>query len=72
MLSYTLFHQPKKHYSTTTDTLQSASQSQSDAEQMDTNQPNLEHQQSDMVEPISKEIVTEHQESVTNEPTLDN
>ena len=64
----------KKHHSTiyTTDTLQAASQSQSDAEQMDTNQPYLEHQQSDTVEPISKEIVTEHQESVTNEPTLDN
>ena len=39
---------------------------------MDTNQPNLEHQQSDTVELISKEIVTEHQESVTHEPTLDN
>ena len=57
---------------TTTDTLESASHDQSDAQQMDTNQPNLEHQQSDTVEPISKKIMTEHQESVTNEPTLDN
>ena len=39
---------------------------------MDTNQLNLEHQQSDTVEPISKKIMTEHQESVTNKPTLDN
>ena len=61
-----------KHHCTTTYILQSASHGQSDAQQMDTNQPNLEHQQSNMVEPISKEIVTEHQESVTNEPTLDN
>ena len=61
-----------KHRFATTDTLQSASHGQSDAQQMDTNQPNLEHQQSDMVEPISKKIMTEHQESVTNEPTLDN
>ena len=61
-----------KHHSTTTDTLQSASHGQSDAQQMDTNQPNLEHQQSDTVEPISKKIMTEHQESVTYEPTLDN
>ena len=61
-----------KHHSITTDTLQSASHGQSDAQQMETNQPNLEHQQSDTVEPISKEIVIEHQESVTNEPTLDN
>ena len=61
-----------KHHSTTTDTLQSASHGQSDAQQMDTNQPNLEHQQSDTVEPISKKIMTEHQESVTNEHTLDN
>ena len=43
-----------------------------DAQQMDTNQLNQEHQQSDTVKPISKEIVTEHQESVTNEPALDN
>ena len=48
-----------KHHSTTTDTLQSASHDHSDAQQMDTNQPNQEHQQSDMVEPISKETVTE-------------
>ena len=61
-----------KHHSITTDTLQSANHGQSDAQQMETNQPNLEHQQSDTVEPISKEIVIEHQESVTNEPTLDN
>ena len=63
-----------KHHSTTTttDTLQSTSHGQSDAQQMDTNQPNLEHQQSDTVEPISKKIMTEHQESVTNEPTPDN
>ena len=39
-----------KHHSTTTDTLQSASHDQSDAQQMDTSQPNLEHQQSDTVE----------------------
>ena len=44
----------------------------SDAQQMETNQPNLEHQQSDTVEPISKKIVIEHQKSVKNEPTLDN
>ena len=49
-----------KHHSTTTDTLQSASHDQSDSQQMDTNQPNLEHQQSDTVEPISKKIMTEH------------
>ena len=61
-----------KHHSTTADTLKSASHGQSEAQQMDTNQPNQEHQQSDTVEPISKEIVTEHQKSVTNEPGLDN
>ena len=39
-----------KHHSPTTDTLQSASYVQSDAQQtMNTNQPNLEHQQPKMV-----------------------
>ena len=41
-----------KHHSTTTtttDTLRSASHDHSDAQQMDTNQPNQEHQQSDTV-----------------------
>ena len=61
-----------KHHTTTTDTSRSASHGQSDAQQMDTNQPNQEHQKSDTVEPISKEIVTEHPESATNEPALDN